>query len=60
MSERKNITRAAGVLGLATGLSRIAGLVRDMVVAALFGAGFGTDAFFVAFKIGRASCRERV
>ena len=51
MSERKNITRAAGVLGLATGLSRIAGLVRDMVVAALFGAGFGTDAFFVAFTI---------
>ncbi|MDY0268196.1 murein biosynthesis integral membrane protein MurJ [Trichloromonas sp.] len=51
MSERKNITRATGVLGLATGLSRIAGLVRDMVVAGLFGAGFGTDAFFVAFTI---------
>ena len=38
-------------MGAATGLSRIAGLVRDMVVAALFGAGFATDAFFMAFTI---------
>lgn len=51
MSEKQNITRATGVLGIATGLSRIAGLVRDVVVATLFGAGFGTDAFFVAFTI---------
>jgi putative peptidoglycan lipid II flippase len=51
MSERKQISMATGVMGVATGLSRIAGLVRDMVVAALFGAGFGTDAFFMAFTI---------
>jgi len=51
MSEKRNITLATGVLSLATGLSRIAGLIRDMVVASLFGAGFGTDAFFVAFTI---------
>ena len=51
MSEKAQITRATGVMGLATGLSRIAGLVRDMVVASLFGAGFGTDAFFMAFTI---------
>ena len=38
-------------MGAATGLSRIAGLIRDMVVATLFGAGFGTDAFFMAFTI---------
>jgi putative peptidoglycan lipid II flippase len=38
-------------MGLATGLSRIAGLVRDMVVASRFGAGFATDAFFMAFTI---------
>ncbi len=38
-------------MGLATGLSRVAGLVRDMVVAGLFGAGFGADAFFMAFTI---------
>ncbi len=34
-----------------TFLSRILGLVRDVVVARFFGAGAGTDAFFVAFKI---------
>jgi len=39
------------MLGAATGLSRIFGLVRDMVVANLFGAGFVTDAFFMAFTI---------
>lgn len=38
-------------MALATGLSRVAGLVRDMVVAAVFGAGFAADAFFVAFTI---------
>lgn len=51
MSEKKNIARAAGILGSATTLSRIMGMVRDMVVARLFGAGMGTDAFFAAFQI---------
>ncbi len=51
MSEKKNIARAAGVLGCATILSRIMGMVRDMVVSRLFGAGFATDAFFAAFQI---------
>jgi putative peptidoglycan lipid II flippase len=51
MSEKKQITRATGIMGMATMLSRIAGLIRDMVVATLFGAGFGTDAFFMAFTI---------
>ncbi len=51
MSEKRNITRATGILSVATGLSRVAGLARDVVVAALFGAGFGTDAFFMAFTI---------
>ncbi len=51
MSEKRKISRATGILGIATGLSRIVGLVRDMVIAALFGAGFGTDAFFMAFTI---------
>jgi len=32
-------------------LSRLLGFVRDMVVARIFGASAGTDAFFVAFKI---------
>src|SRR5262245_58973232 len=32
-------------------VSRILGFVRDAVIAAVFGAGAATDAFFVAFKI---------
>lgn len=51
MSEKKNIARAAGVLGAATTMSRIMGMVRDMVVSRLFGAGLATDAFFAAFQI---------
>lgn len=51
MSEKKNIARAAGILGGATMLSRIMGMVRDMVVSRLFGAGLATDAFFAAFQI---------
>jgi putative peptidoglycan lipid II flippase len=50
-SEKKKLTRAAGVIGLATLASRIFGFVRDMVIAWFFGAGFLTDAFFVAFRI---------
>src|SRR5512138_3756767 len=51
MSEKKQIVRAAGVLGAATILSRIMGMLRDMVVSRLFGAGLATDAFFAAFQI---------
>lgn len=34
-----------------TSISRVLGLVRDVVIARIFGAGLGADAFFVAFKI---------
>lgn len=34
-----------------TTLSRLLGLVRDVVIARLFGAGLGVDAFIVAFRI---------
>lgn len=51
MQEKRKIARATGIMALATGLSRVAGLVRDMVVAAVFGAGTAADAFFVAFTI---------
>ncbi len=50
-SENRRVVRAAGIVGIATMLSRIFGFIRDMVVAALFGAGLTTDAFFVAFRI---------
>ncbi len=38
-------------MGVNTLLSRVLGFVRDAVIAWLFGAKMGTDAFFVAFKI---------
>ncbi len=50
-SENSRVVRAAGVVGMATMLSRIFGFLRDMIVAGLFGAGLTTDAFFVAFRI---------
>lgn len=51
MSEERGIIKAAGILGLGTTLSRVLGLIRDMVIAHFFGAGLRADAFFVAFRI---------
>lgn len=45
------LLRSSGLVGVMTMLSRVLGLVRDMVIARYFGAGAGADAFFVAFKI---------
>ena len=45
------LARSAGVTGVATLTSRILGLVRDQVLAAIFGAGSDMDAFIVAFRI---------
>ncbi len=50
-SENSKVVRAAGIVGTATMLSRIFGLIRDTIVAGFFGAGLATDAFFVAFRI---------
>ncbi len=50
-SENTRVTKAAGVVGAATFLSRIFGFIRDMVIAWSFGAGLSSDAFFVAFRI---------
>ncbi len=49
--ERRAITRAAGVVGFWTLVSRILGFLRDMVIARFMGAGLAADAFFVAFRI---------
>jgi putative peptidoglycan lipid II flippase len=49
-AERLN-TRAAGVVGLAVMCSRILGLIREQVCAALFGGGGAMDAFTAAFRI---------
>jgi len=45
------MTKAAGVVGFWTAMSRVLGFVRDMVIASFLGAGLGADAFFVAFRI---------
>jgi len=43
--------RAAGVVSAAVFLSRISGLVREMIMARLFGAGQAYDAFLLGFRI---------
>ncbi len=50
-SEKSKVAKAAGIVGAATMVSRIFGLLRDIVIAAFFGAGWKTDAFWVAYRI---------
>ncbi|MFW5739097.1 MAG: murein biosynthesis integral membrane protein MurJ [Myxococcota bacterium] len=51
--ERRALALRAGIVGLGTLLSRVLGLVREMVLAALF-VRLQTDAFFLAFTIPNA------
>src|SRR5690606_27129959 len=46
-----NLLRAAATVSGLTLLSRITGLVRENLIAAIFGASAHTDAFFVAFRL---------
>jgi putative peptidoglycan lipid II flippase len=48
---RVGLMRSSLIVGAATMTSRVLGLVRDVVLAALLGAAANADAFFVAFKI---------
>ncbi len=45
------LLRSAGVISAATMTSRLLGLIRDQVLAYLFGAGNAMDAFYVGFRI---------
>lgn len=45
---RRGVARAAAVLASLTAVSQLLGLVRDAVIAAVFGAGAALDAFLVA------------
>jgi putative peptidoglycan lipid II flippase len=47
----KKLLKSTFVVGIMTLISRILGLLRDIILASYFGASGGTDAFFVAFKI---------
>lgn len=46
-----NVAKATGSVGIFTLGSRVLGLIRDIVLASVFGAGMATDAFFVGFKV---------
>ena len=48
---RRGLLKSSGVVSLMTMVSRVFGLVRDMVIAYFFGAGAGADVFFLAFRI---------
>src|SRR6266550_1519501 len=48
--DRRVSTRATGIVGIAILSSRVLGLVREMVIAALFGATRNMDAFLTAFR----------
>jgi putative peptidoglycan lipid II flippase len=47
----RRLARSAGLIGVATMTSRVLGLVRDQVLAYLFGAGNAVDAYNVAFRV---------
>lgn len=49
--KRTSLLRSGGVVSSMTLLSRVFGFIRDLLIAQLFGATAGIDAFFVAFKI---------
>jgi putative peptidoglycan lipid II flippase len=48
---QQSVVRSAGIVSLAVFMSRITGLVREMVMARLFGAGLIQDAFNLGFRI---------
>lgn len=49
--EKRHIAKAAGLMSIATFISRILGYVKDMILARFFGATGIADTFFVAFRI---------
>ena len=48
---QRSVARAAGTVTVATMISRVLGVAREMVMAKYFGAGFFTDAFNIAYRI---------
>ena len=51
MDSRGKIAKAAGLMSVATFISRILGYVKDMILAVFFGASGLSDTFFAAFRI---------
>lgn len=51
MSTQKSLAKSAGIIGIATIISRILGFFRDILIARLFGTARYAQAFVVAFRI---------
>jgi integral membrane protein MviN len=50
-TKQTSVARSAGIVSIAVMFSRVLGLVREMIFAYFFGAGFIYDAYQVAFRI---------
>ncbi len=50
-TKQTSVARSAGIVSIAVMFSRVFGLVREMIFARYFGAGFLYDAYVVAFRI---------
>jgi putative peptidoglycan lipid II flippase len=51
LDDKRHIAKAAGLMSIATFISRVLGYVRDMIFALYFGATGISDTFFAAFRI---------
>ncbi len=51
MSTHRVLAKSAGIIGALTGVSRVLGFIRDLVIATVFGTGISAEAFVVSFKI---------
>src|SRR5262249_7202230 len=51
LADRRHLVRSAWGITLWTGLSRIAGVLRDATIARFLGASAASDAFYTAFRI---------
>src|SRR5205807_8199487 len=47
----ESVVRSAGIVSVAVAMSRVTGLLRELVMARLFGAGFVYDAFLLGFRM---------
>lgn len=50
-ARQENLFRSAGVVSIAVFFSRITGLIREMIMARLFGAGAIYDAYLLGFRV---------
>lgn len=50
-TKQTSVAKSAGIVSIAVMFSRVLGLVREMIFARYFGAGFVYDAYVVAFRI---------